>query len=69
MDTAEQVNVFDWNQRRVTLHGVLAREIPEELKRARIRREIRLLIPELFSGMLPSCQSFFCSMKAVLFEC
>lgn len=38
------------NQRKVTLHGVRARETPEELNEREIRREIRLLIPDIFSG-------------------
>ncbi|THH13392.1 hypothetical protein EW146_g6819 [Bondarzewia mesenterica] len=37
------------NQRKVTLHGVRARETPEELNEREIRREIRLLIPGVFS--------------------
>ncbi|KAI0068850.1 hypothetical protein BV25DRAFT_1904185 [Artomyces pyxidatus] len=37
------------NQRRVTLYGVRARGTPEESNEREMRREVRLLLPELFS--------------------
>jgi len=52
------------NQRRVTLYGVRARNTPEENNEREMRREMRLVFPEIFNpGMLPitSALSFlFC---------
>ncbi|KAL6308224.1 hypothetical protein BKA93DRAFT_726196 [Sparassis latifolia] len=39
------------SQRKVTLYGVRAREIPEDLHEREIRKEIRQVIPELFAGV------------------
>ncbi|KAF9453917.1 hypothetical protein P691DRAFT_798859 [Macrolepiota fuliginosa MF-IS2] len=38
------------NQRKVTLHGFKARETPEDITEREIRKEIRLILPELFGG-------------------
>jgi mediator of RNA polymerase II transcription subunit 12 len=38
------------NQRKVTLHGVRARETPEDVIEREIRREVRSLLPEIFEG-------------------
>ena len=51
-------------QRRVMLYGVRARSTPEESNEREMRREVRLVFPEIFnSGMLPiaSALSFLCS--------
>ena len=39
-------------QRKVTLHGIRVRETPEDLNERSIRKELRSLLPELFSGTL-----------------
>ncbi|OBZ68162.1 Mediator of RNA polymerase II transcription subunit 12 [Grifola frondosa] len=38
------------SQRKVTLYGVRARDIPEDSNEREIRKEIRALLPELFGG-------------------
>lgn len=38
----------DLNQRKVTLYGVRARETPEDVAEREIRKEVRLILPELF---------------------
>ncbi|CAL1707851.1 unnamed protein product [Somion occarium] len=45
-------------QRKVTLYGVRAREIPESTNERKIRKEIRALLPELFSGEPLPIQAF-----------
>lgn len=37
-------------QRKVTLHGVRARETPEDVVEREIRKELRAVLPYLFSG-------------------
>ncbi|KAI0093156.1 hypothetical protein BDY19DRAFT_989824 [Irpex rosettiformis] len=37
-------------QRKVTLYGARAREIPEDVNERAIRKQIRILLPELFGG-------------------
>lgn len=39
-------------QRKVTLHGARAREIPEDLNEREMRKEIRAVLPPLFGGAL-----------------
>jgi mediator of RNA polymerase II transcription subunit 12 len=40
----------DLNQRKVTLYGVRARETPEDAAEKEVRKEVRLILPELFGG-------------------
>lgn len=41
------------NQRKVTLYGVRARETPEDVTEREVRKEIRVILPELFGGQFP----------------
>ncbi|TFY65710.1 hypothetical protein EVG20_g5379 [Dentipellis fragilis] len=45
-------NAATINQRKVTLHGVRARETPEDANEREMRREVRTLLPELFSDSI-----------------
>lgn len=38
-------------QRKVALYGIRVRETPEDINEREIRRQIRILLPEVFDGM------------------
>lgn len=46
------------SQRKVTLYGARARETPEDLNEREIRREIRVILPELFGGWLLTSSNY-----------
>ncbi|KAJ3504486.1 hypothetical protein NMY22_g17908 [Coprinellus aureogranulatus] len=54
-------------QRKVTLHGVRARETPEDIVEKEIRKEMRAVLPYLFGG--PSELTIWKSTSALLNEC
>ncbi|KAJ2931312.1 hypothetical protein H1R20_g5848, partial [Candolleomyces eurysporus] len=54
------------NQRKLALHGVYARETPEDIVEREIRKELRLLLPGLFSG---PCSNTWTSAADLLNEC
>lgn len=40
------------NQRKVTLYGARARETPEDITEREMRKEIRMVLPDLFEGLI-----------------
>ena len=46
------------NQRKVTLYGARARETPEDIIERDMRKEIRMVLPNLFEGLICSWSSF-----------
>lgn len=46
------------NQRKVTLYGARARETPEDITEREMRKEIRMVLPDLFQGLIYLWYSF-----------
>ena len=46
------------NQRKVTLYGARARETPEDIIERDMRKEIRMVLPNLFEGLICTRSSF-----------
>lgn len=53
------------SQRRVTLYGARAREIPEDSAERAIRQELRLVLPDVFGGIVSDTPS----STALLSQC